>query len=225
MTGKLSENKTASAVLINILIASAALFAFGFGVYLTIQADIGAGPWDVFELGLSGTFGILYGTASICVSMVILVIDILLREPIGIAMFIDAMLVGKAVDLCNYLGMVKTPKSLVGSIVMMLVGLVIMGYAQYFYMCSALGCGPRDTLLVGLKRKIRKIPIGLISVVILALVTFAGYLLGGKVGIGTLICAFLSGPIMQFAFMTMRFDPTGIRHQNLFETVKVLFKR
>ncbi|HAJ65118.1 MAG TPA: hypothetical protein DCM61_00865, partial [Clostridiales bacterium] len=70
------------------LIAAASLFINGFGVYLTIQANIGAGPWDVLNLGLSRTLGILYGTASICVSLTILAIDVLLREPIGIAMFI-----------------------------------------------------------------------------------------------------------------------------------------
>ena len=77
------------------VLATVALFINGFGVYLTIHANIGAGPWDVFNLGLSKTFGILYGTASILVSSAILCIDIALKEPIGIAMFIDAVVVGK----------------------------------------------------------------------------------------------------------------------------------
>ena len=83
------------------LIAAASLFVNGFGVYLTIHANIGAGPWDVLNIGLSRSLGILYGTASIAVSLSILLIDILLKEPIGIAMFIDAVVVGKSVDFFN----------------------------------------------------------------------------------------------------------------------------
>lgn len=206
------------------LSAAAALFVNGLGVYLTIHANIGAGPWDVLNLGLSGTFGILYGTASISVSVSILIIDILMKEPIGIAMFIDAVVVGKAVDFFNYINIVPVPHTLAGSILMIVIGLTIMGYTQYFYMKAALGCGPRDTLLVGLSRRMKKIPIGVISIGLLSLATLTGYLLGGPVGIGTIICAFCSGPIMQAAFHTVHFDATGISHQRIAESLGVLIK-
>lgn len=202
-------------LLIKMLIAAAALFVNGFGVYLTIHASIGAGPWDVFNLGLHNTFGIKYGTASICVSFAVLLVDIIMKEPIGPAMFIDAIVVGKSVDLFEYLNIVPKPGNLFFSIIMMLVGLIIMGYTQYFYMNAALGCGPRDTLLVGLKKRITKVPIGIISVIMLSIVTFTGYLLGGPVGIGTLICAFCAGPIMQFAFQSVKFDATRVEHMRL----------
>lgn len=222
MAGKRFENKTVPAILFHMLLAAVSLFVNGFGVYLTIHADIGAGPWDVFNLGLSGTFGILYGTASIAVSVAVLVIDIILREPIGIAMLIDAVVVGKAVDFFEYIRIVPVPKSLPESILMMLTGLTVMGYTQFFYMRAALGCGPRDTLLVGIAKRLHKIPIGMVSIAILGVVTLAGWMLGGKVGIGTVICAFASGPIMQFAFFTVRFDAKGIRHQNLAESGRIV---
>ncbi|MBP5254599.1 MAG: hypothetical protein J6Z23_04365, partial [Lachnospiraceae bacterium] len=103
---ELRYNRTGGAILLNMLIAAVSLFANGFGVYLTIQANIGAGPWDVLNIGVSKTFGILYGTASIAVSVTILVIDILLKEPIGIAMVIDSLVVGMAVDFFNHIGAV-----------------------------------------------------------------------------------------------------------------------
>lgn len=217
----LSENKTPRAILANMLIAALSLFVNGFGVYLTIHAGIGAGPWDVFNLGLSHTFGILYGTASIAVSAAILLIDILLKEPIGIAMIIDAVTVGKAVDLFEALDFVPVPETVWGAAAMILVGLVIMGYTQFFYMRASLGCGPRDTLLVGLKRRSGRIPIGAVSVALLGLVTLTGYLLGGPVGIGTLICAFVTGPVMQFTFRTVRFDATKVRHQRIRASIRV----
>lgn len=217
-------NSTRKSIFLHMLSAAAALFVNGLGVYLTIHANIGAGPWDVLNLGLSGTFAILYGTASISVSVSILIIDILMKEPIGIAMFIDAVVVGKAVDFFNYIDVVPVPQTLAGSILMIVIGLTIMGYTQYFYMKAALGCGPRDTLLVGLSRRMKKIPIGVISIGLLSLATLTGYLLGGPVGIGTIICAFCSGPIMQAAFHTVHFDATGITHQRIAESLGVLIK-
>lgn len=218
-------NQTTGSIIFNSLQAAFGLFSFGFGVYLTIQANIGAGPWDVFDLGLSYTFGITYGTAAIILSLIILVIDICLREPIGIGMFLDAFIVGKAVDLFNWLELIKPQENVLVGVAMMLLGLFIMGFAQFIYMRAALGCGPRDTLLVALAKRMPKIPIGIISVAILAVVTFAGWRLGGPIGIGTLICAFLTGPIMQLDFRLARFEPTTVKHQNLMESFAIIAKK
>ena len=225
MKNALRLNSTAGAILLNILLAAASLFANGFGVYLTIQANIGAGPWDVLNLGLSKTLGILYGTASIAVSCTILGIDILLREPIGVAMVIDAVVVGKAVDFFNRIHAVPPCASLLTGIPVMLLGHVVMAYTQFAYMRAALGCGPRDTLLVGLAKRAKRLPIGAVSIALLALATLLGWLMGGPVGVGTLICAFCTGPIMQFAFRTVRFDATAVHHQHIPDTLRVFFAR
>lgn len=222
---KFKENRTVSAIATNILLAAISRFFNGFGVYLTIQANIGAGPWDVLNLGVAKTFGILYGTASVAISYAILGVDIVLREPIGIAMFIDAFVVGKAVDFFNRINIVPECDSLVKGVVVMVIGLVIMAYTQYTYMSASLGCGPRDTLLVALAKRAGKIPIGAVSIALLSLATFVGWLLGGPVGIGTLICAFATGPIMQMAFSTVKFDATHVHHQHLAESVKVFVAR
>ncbi len=222
---QLRQNRTAGEILLNMLIAAVSLFINGFGIYLTIQANIGAAPWDVLHLGLSKTLGILYGTASITLSVTILLVDILLREPIGIAMFIDAVVVGKAVDFFNWLHPVPPCSSLLTAIPVMFAGLFVLAYTQYTYMMASLGCGPRDTLMVGLARRAKRIPIGLVSVAILSTATLTGWLLGGPVGIGTLICAFCAGPVMQLAFRTVRFDATDVRHQRLRDSIRVFLGR
>ena len=222
MKRDLRENRTPGTILLNMLIAAASLFVNGFGVYLTIQANIGAGPWDVLNIGLSRSLGILYGTASIAVSLSILLIDILLKEPIGIAMFIDAVVVGKSVDFFNWIHAVPACQSLWTGIPVMAAGLFILAYTQYTYMIASLGCGPRDTLLVGLAKRVKRVPIGAVSIALLSTAILAGWLLGGPVGIGTLLCAFGTGPIMQLAFTTVRFDATGIRHQRLMDSMKVM---
>ena len=180
-SNKLKENRTVKAILTNMLLAAVSLFANGFGVYLTIQANIGAGPWDVLNLGLSKSLGILYGTASVAVSYAILGIDIALKGPIGIAMFIDAFVVGKSVDFFNRINLVPKCNSLISGIIVMLIGLVIMAYTQYTYMSASLGCGPRDTLLVALAKRVKKLPIGVVSITLLSLATMIGWLLGGPV--------------------------------------------
>ncbi len=215
------ENRTTSEIIINMVVAAISLFVNGFGVYLTIQANIGAGPWDVLNLGLSKSLGVLYGTASIAVSYAILGIDVALKEPIGLAMFIDAFVVGKAVDFFNKIDAVHKCDSALTGIPVMIIGLVIMAYTQYTYMSASLGCGPRDTLLVALAKRTKRLPIGLVSIALLSLATFIGWLLGGPVGIGTLICAFGTGPIMQMAFNSVRFDATHVHHQHLADSVRV----
>ena len=218
----LRENRTAGAILLNMLIAAVSLFVNGFGVFLTIHAGIGVSPWDALNIGISKTFGILYGNASIAVSITILIIDILLKEPIGIAMFIDAFVVGKSVDFFNWADIVPECTSLPVSILVMFIGLVVLAYTQYTYMIASLGCGPRDTLLVGLAKRLKKLPIGVVSICLLSTATLIGWLLGAPIGLGTMICAFGAGPVMQLAFRTVRFDATGIKHQNLRDSAKVI---
>lgn len=220
----IKKNDSVLHILYNIILVTISLFINGLGVYLTIKANVGAGPWDVLNLGLSNTFRVIYGTASITVSFIILAIDILMKEPIGVAMVIDARVVGKSVDFFNYIHLVSSPKTLIGSIIMIIIGLFIIGYTQVTYMLASLGCGPRDTLLVGLKKRIKGLPIGVVSIILLSCATFIGYLLGGKVGIGTLIIALLAGPIMQFAFSSVKFKAENIKHQNIKDTISIIKK-
>lgn len=219
----MNANNTRRDVIKNTLMAAFGLFVFGFGVYLTIQANLGVGPWDALNIGSSQTFGVLYGTASIVISLIILLIDMGMKEKIGIGMFLDAVVVGKTVDLFNAIDLVKPQTNLISSLICIFAGMFILGFSQYLYMKAGLGCGPRDALLIGLKRRITKVPIGLISIGIMVTVLVIGWLLGGPIGIGTVILVTLEGPIMQFAFKVMKFDPTSVEHQNLMDSVKVLF--
>ena len=111
MNRRVSKNNTSRDIVLHMIIAAVSLFVNGFGVYLTIHANIGAGPWDVLNIGISKTFGILYGTASIVVSLSILGIDILLKEAVGVAMIIDAIVVGKAVDFFQYIKIIPQMKA------------------------------------------------------------------------------------------------------------------
>ena len=218
-------NFTAFDILKKSILAAFGLFVFAFGVYLTIEAAIGAAPWDVLNLGISNTTGIKYGTANIGVGLIILIIDVLLREKIGLGMFLDVAVVGKSVDFFMWLDIVPPDLAIYIAVPVMLIGLAIEGLGQFIYMKAGLGCGPRDSLLVGLSRRLPKIPIGVISIALLTVATLVGWFLTGPVGLGTLICAFGTGPIMQLVFTVLKFKPTSVLHLDLIDTGKILFKK
>jgi uncharacterized membrane protein YczE len=198
--------------------AAAGLIVAAFGTYLMILANIGVAPWDALNLGIACHLPITYGTASVLVSVLILAIDLLARERIGLGTLLDAVLVGKAVDFFNAMDWLTQPKGLAGGIVMMAVGMLLIGFGQYVYMKAGLCCGPRDSLLLALGRKVRAVPIGMVNVGLLAVVTLAGWLLGGPVGIGTLLAAFGLGVAMQAVFHLLRFEPRSVVQEDLIGT-------
>lgn len=217
------KNKISSNITRNSLIATLGLMLFGLGVHLTIQADIGVAPWDALNLGLSKTFGILYGTASVIVSFAIIAVDLLLREPIGIGTVLDAVVVGKTVDLLNWLGIIPSVEdNLPVSVAVMLTGLFIMGLGQVVYMKAGLCCGPRDSLMLAINRRLKKLPVGAVSVLMMLIVLIVGWRLGGPIGIGTIICTFGIGIMMQLAFVVTRFEPKDVKHTGFAECCNMM---
>lgn len=223
MSSNKIQNQTPGSILKNSLLAAFGLFGFGVGVYLTIQANIGVAPWDTFYLGVNKVTGIQYGTISVAVSFIVIAIDLLLKERIGIGMLLDAVVVGKTVDLMNCLDLVPAQQNLFAGILVMLLGLFIMGFSQYMYMTAGLCCGPRDSLLVALGKRMPKVPIGIVSTGILLTVFILGWLLDGPIGVGTIIAVVLQGNIMQLAFNIMKFEPKDVVHQDLLQSMKVIF--
>ncbi len=218
-------NQTRLDIFKNSISATLGLMCFAVGTYLVIQADLGVNPWDTFCIGLSQKLGILYGTASIIISFSVIGLDLLLREKIGIGTILDAIVVGKTVDLLNWLDIVPKQENPVIGFLMLMVGFFIAGFSQFLYMRAALSCGPRDGFQVAIGRRLHMIPIGGVNVIILSVVLVIGWLLDGPIGIGTLISPFAVGFMQQFAFNLMKFEPKDVVHQDLFGSIKVLFAR
>ena len=100
--------------------------------------------------------------------------------------------------------------------------MLIIAVGQYFYMSSEQGCGPRDTLLIGLGKRMKKVPIGVVNTIILCAVLAAGLLLGGPVGIGTFLGAFGLGTAPQIVCRVLHFEPRDVVHKNFFEAVRIM---
>ncbi|MBQ6663048.1 MAG: hypothetical protein IJM69_05855 [Firmicutes bacterium] len=196
------------------------LFIFALGVHLTIRANLGLAPWDCFGMGISYHTPLNYGLSMTVMAIVILGIDLLMKEKIGFGTVIDALLTGNFVQLFNDLDPFPETKSIQVGIVIIIAGLALMAIGQFFYMKSAQGCGPRDALLVGLGKRLRRLPIGAVQILLWGTVLLIGWLLGGPVGIGTLVCTFCSGVVMQAIYTLIRFEPRSVVHQSFLETVR-----
>lgn len=215
-------NKTRREVALNAVKAAAGLFLFSCGVYLTIQANIGVAPWDVLNQGLAKHSGLMYGTILMLVSCTVLLVDVLMKEPIGLGMVLDTLITGKTVDLLNWLNLVPPRQTLWGGVICLVLGLIVMNAAMRIYIAQGLGCGPRDTLLVALCKRFRKIPIGAMTMIMWGIVTLIGWLLGGQLGIGTILSVALAGPILQLICNMTHFNAADVVHQNLLKSLQIL---
>lgn len=199
--------------------AAAGLFICAIGLYLTLLADIGLGPWEALSMGLSGHLPIRYGTATVLVSVCVLAADLLLREPIGVGTVLDAVGVGKAIDLMAWLDVIPHPHGMVQCVVWFMLGLLVVSVGQWIYMASAMGCGPRDSLLVGVGKRFRRMPIGVVTACMFAAVLLLAWGLGGPIGVGTILYVVLQGPCMQAVFQLAHFEARNITHESLLATV------
>ena len=204
---------------------AAGLLVFAFGVHLTIFANIGLAPWDCLGMGIAKHTPLNYGLSMTCMAVVIVMIDLLLGERIGFGTIIDALLTGNFVQMFNDLNPLPLNTNLFAGIGIMLAGFDFMALGMWIYMKGGQGCGPRDALLVGLGKRVPKLPIGLVEILLWAVVLLIGWLLGGPVGIGTLISTFGAGLVMQLVYQAVRFEPREIEHHDLIRTGKALFKR
>ena len=201
------------------------LLVFSFGVHLTIFANIGLAPWDCLGMGVSYHTPLNYGLAMTCIGVVILVIDLLLRERIGFGTIIDALLTGNFVQMFNDLNPLPLNRNLWLGIAVMLMGYVFNALGMWIYMRAAQCCGPRDSLLVAIGKRLPRVPIGLVGIMLWAAVLLVGWALGGPVGIGTLLSTFAAGAVMQLVYNALHFDPRDIRHRDVFEVLRELTAR
>lgn len=205
-----------------ILKSAFGLFLYSCGVYLTVQADIGIAPWECLSMAISGKVGLSFGFVHTVSSIIILGIDLLLKEKIGFGTILDALLVGNYVDWIGYFEPIPVSHSLPLSILMVVIGLFIMGFGQYFYMSAGQSCGPRDSLTIALGKRFPNVPVGMVQSVIVGVVLLVGWLLDGPIGIGTIISVFVAGTALQTVCRFMHFEPRNVKHLNIIEATKLL---
>ena len=189
-----------------------------FGTVMAIQSNLGLSPWDVFHQGLSNITGLTIGQASIIVGLIVVTTTLLLKLEIGLGTIANMIIIGFFIDLIIYIDIIPLSSTLFSGVLMLIGSLVMMAIGSYFYISCKMGCGPRDGLMVVLVRVTGK-SVGVIRFFIELSVLIVGWLLGGKVGIGTLITVMTVGSCVQLVFKIFKFDVKKVRHKNLKESI------
>lgn len=193
------------------------------GTVMALKSNLGLSPWDVFHQGLSNITGLTIGQASIIVGLIVVTITLVLKLEIGLGTIANMIIIGFFIDLIIYTGIIPTSTTLFSGVLMLIGSLVMMSIGSYLYISCGVGCGPRDGLMVVLVRITGK-SVGLIRFFMELSVLVVGWMLGGKVGIGTLITVMLLGSCLQLVFKIFKFDVKRLRHKNIKESFVFLSK-
>ncbi|HET6667484.1 MAG TPA: hypothetical protein VFG98_09415 [Intrasporangium sp.] len=171
------------------------LILYGVSMAMMLRATLGLNPWDVFHAGLTGRMPLTFGQVTIVVGALVLLLWIPLRQWPGLGTMANVVVIGLAVDAA--LAVIDSPSGLPAQLSMLLAGLVLNGLAGGLYIGSQLGPGPRDGLMTGLALR-TGLSIRLVRTGLELTVLGAGWLLGGPVGLGTVLYAMTIGPLVQF---------------------------
>jgi uncharacterized membrane protein YczE len=187
---------------------SLGLVLYGASLAMMVRSDLGLAPWDVLHSGLIRHVPLSLGQAVVVMSFVVLVLWIPLREQPGLGTIANALVVGFSADAT--LAVLDAPSSFVARVALMGGGVLLCGFASALYIGAQLGRGPRDGLMTGISRRtgwsLRLVRTGLeVAVVLLGLV------LGGVLGVGTVLYALGIGPVTQLLLPWLVVDvpPTG----------------
>lgn len=173
----------------------AGLVLYGVSLALMVRGSLGVAPWDVLHLGVAAHLPLSLGGTIVAVSGVVLVLWIPLREKPGIGTVLNALMVGPSADAT--LALLARPDPPVWRIGLMLGGVALCGLATAMYIGAQFGRGPRDGLMTGLVRR-TGLSLRLVRTGLEVAVVVAGLLLGGPLGIGTVLFALTIGPLAQW---------------------------
>lgn len=180
------------------------LVLFGVGIAVMVVANLGLSPWEVLHQGISRNTGIPIGTVGIITGVLVLVLWIPLHERIGIGTILNVILIGLVVDLAIWF-MPETIDETWLRWILMLGGTVAIAFGSGLYIGTGLGPGPRDGLMMGLQRK--GINVGIARIGIEVSVLVIGWLMGGTVGVGTVVFAFGVGPLVAVFLPRLSLEP------------------
>ena len=196
------------------------------GIALTVNAKLGLSPWDMLFDGLSKQFTkilgreVMIGTLSQIIGLMVIVVDIILKEKIGFGTLLNVWLIGKFTNIFLKFHLLPEPDGLPGRAIVMCAGFIVLGLGIYWYMKSGLGAGPRDSLMIALAR--RKLPVSLAKNSLEFFAFVVGFFAGGTVGIGTVVAVFAMGYILKYIFKLFDFDMTTVQHESIADTIKNL---
>ena len=173
---------------------AAGLVLYGVSLAMLIRSTLGNAPWDVLHQGMARHLPLTIGQAVIVASVVVLLAWIPLREVPGIGTVANALLVGLSTDAS--LALISTPSLPAAQVGLLLGGIWLCALATALYLGAQFGAGPRDGLMTGLHR-ITGLSLRTVRTALEVAVVVLGFLLGGTLGLGTVLFALTIGPLAQ----------------------------
>ncbi|GAA1990567.1 hypothetical protein [Microbacterium pumilum] len=172
------------------------LFIYGAGCALTIEAGLGVDPWTVFAQGLSVRTGIGIGWITNIVGFFVLLLWIPLRQKPGVGTIANILVVGTSIQAVLWI--VPPVSGIASQFAVLVAGILMVAVASGLYIGAHFGPGPRDGLMTGMNARLGW-PIWLCRALVELTVLVVGWMLGGTVGIGTILFAVLIGPLVHMA--------------------------
>lgn len=181
------------------------LWIYGLSMAMMIRSQLGLDPWDVFHSGIVARIPVSFGTVVIVVGALVLLLWIPLRQAPGLGTLANVVVIGVATDAS--LAMIDAPHGIVARGALLIGGIVLNGLAGALYIGAQLGPGPRDGLMTGIVAR-TGLPIRLVRTSLELTVLAIGFLMGGTIGLGTVLYAVLIGPIVHelLPLATVRLD-------------------
>lgn len=169
------------------------LWLYGASMAMMIEASLGLDPWDVLHAGVVEQTGLSFGTIVIIAGALVLLLWIPLRQMPGLGTVANVFVIGISTDIT--LRMLEQPDALWARLTLLIAGVVLNAVAGALYIGSQLGPGPRDGLMTGLVRR-TGLSVRLVRTTLEVTVLAVGFLLGGPVGLGTVVYALAIGPLV-----------------------------
>jgi len=184
------------------------LLLFALGVTMTVQAELGLAPWDVLHSAVSQLTGLGFGTASVITSVGVLLLAMALGTRPGVGTVLNTLLIGAVIEALLRIGFAGSADQWpwVARLLLLVGGLAVIGVGSALYIGAHLGSGPRDSLMIAVHRRLRA-PILLARTLTEGTAFALGWLLGGAVGVGTVVSVLLIGPMVQLGFRLLRQTP------------------
>ena len=177
------------------------LFLFAVAIVCLLASGLGLSPWDVFQQGIAKHTPLTLGTASIVVGLIVLIIAWALGQPPGFGTVANAVGIGLCIDLLLEVDAVADlePEAVVAKTLLLVLALALFGLGSAMYIGAGFGAGPRDSLMLVGSRRLG-IRIAIVRFAMEVTVVTIGWLLGGTVGIGTLVFVLAIGPVVEGSF-------------------------
>ena len=196
-------------------------FIYATGMVFCIQGNLGYSPGDILNNGFSHIFGCSFGTSSITIAFILILVLLLFKQKIGIGTIGNMIFLGLFCDFLLESGWIPLMHTWYMGILFIIIGAAILAFATYLYVGAGFYAGPRDGIMLLFTEK-SGWPVGLCRILIDITTAGVGYLMGGFLGIGSVVNVLVMGPMIQLMFRIFHFDSKAVQHESVADTYRFL---